>query len=257
MLTTRLIPLSPDAHTHAHGHHQLVLSVDGKAEFEVNGKGGEVCRMRACLVPGDAGHQFAGLGDNRMLIIDFDELDMPEQDQDLLDRLFAQPRYPTLDAGFQHLLRYASTELDRFGNDPMLARGLGGSLLRALHLRLFSEATEQGVGRHGRIDLGRIDAFIARHIGRAIGVSELAQVACLSLSHFHAQFKDAAGMTPHQYLLEARLRHASQLLRDSALPLAQVAEEAGFSSQSALTTAMGRHLGVTPKRLRQARMSPL
>jgi hypothetical protein len=29
--------------------------------------------MRACLVPGDAGHQFAGKGENRMLILDLNE----------------------------------------------------------------------------------------------------------------------------------------------------------------------------------------
>jgi AraC-like DNA-binding protein len=188
-----------------------------------------------------------------MLIIDFDALDMPEQDLDLLDKLFSQPRYPTLDAGFQHLLMYASSELGRFGSDPLLARGLGGSLLRALHLRLFSQTTE---ARIGRIDLGRIDLFIQRHIDRAISVNELAQVACLSLSHFHAQFKDAAGMTPHQYLLEARLRHATHLLCESKLSLVQVAEDCGFSSQSALTTAMSRHLGMTPKRLREAGRQP-
>ena len=68
MLNARLLRLDDQAHEHAHDHHQLVLSLSGRAEFEVNGRGGEVCRMRACLVPGDAEHQFAGVGDNRMLI---------------------------------------------------------------------------------------------------------------------------------------------------------------------------------------------
>lgn len=253
MLHTRLIPLSPDAHHHVHGHHQLVLSVDGKAEFEVEGHGGEVCRMRACLVPGNAEHQFAGLGNNRMLIIDFDAGDMPAHDLDLMGRLFSVPRYPLLDADFQHLLRYASAELNRFGSDPLLAQGLGGALLRALHLRLFEQ---EGTPRAGRVDLGRIDAFIDRHLARSIGVHELAQVACMSTSHFHAEFKRVAGMTPHQYLLQARLKRATTLLRDSSLPVVQVAEDCGFSSQSALTTAMSKHLGMTPKRLRTARLTP-
>ncbi len=73
MFDTRLIRLPDQSHTHAHEHHQLVMSLAGRAEFEVNGCGGEVCRMRACLVPGEAGHVFAGVGDNRMLIIDLGE----------------------------------------------------------------------------------------------------------------------------------------------------------------------------------------
>ena len=69
MLQARLLCLDNQAHEHAHDYHQLVLSLAGRAEFEVNGAGGEVCRMRACLVPGDADHQFAGMGENRMLIL--------------------------------------------------------------------------------------------------------------------------------------------------------------------------------------------
>ena len=94
--------------------------------------------------------------------------------------------------------------------------------------------------------------YIVEHLARRISVAELAQVACLSPSHFHAQFKDSVGLTPHQYLLKTRLDRAARLLRESALPLIRIAEECGFSSQSALTTAMRRYLGLTPKRLRGA-----
>ena len=247
MLNARLARLDNQAHEHAHDYHQLVMSLSGRAEFEVSGCGGEVCRMRACLVPGDADHQFAGMGDNRMLILDLDGRDTSPEDLDLLAQLFESPRYPTLDADFQNLLSYAGAELARYGSDPHLARALGGVLLRALHLRLFGE------GRRGAIaslDIGRLDAYIVEHLARRITVIELAQVACLSPSHFHAQFKDSVGLTPHQYLLKTRLDHAVRLLRESPLPLVRIAEECGFSSQSALTTAMRRYLGLTPKRLR-------
>lgn len=250
MLTARLARLDDHAQEHTHEHHQLVLSLAGRAEFEVNGRGGEVCRMRACLVPGDAEHQFAGLGDNRMLILDLDECDHGADDRELLVRLFECPRYPLLDADFQQLLGYAGAELARYGSDPLLGRALGGVLLRALHLRLFGDSARRVPGS---LDIERLDAYIAEHLGRRIGVAELANVACLSPSHFHAQFKDSVGLTPHQYLLKARLDHAARLLRESELPLVRIAEECGFSSQSALTTSMRRYLGLTPGRLRSAR----
>ncbi|QQN50377.1 helix-turn-helix domain-containing protein [Stutzerimonas balearica] len=248
MLNARLIRLDDQAHKHAHDYHQLVMSVAGRAEFEVNGSGGEVCRMRACVVPGDADHGFAGVGDNRMLIIDLDEQDDLD-DPELLAHLFEAPRYPALDADFQHLLAYAEAELARYGSDPLLARALGGVLLRALHLRLFGE---QPVRRVGPLDLERLDAHIRQHLSRRITVAELAQVACLSPSHFHVQFKDSVGLTPHQYLLKSRLDRAAHLLRETPLPLARIAEECGFSSQSALTTATRRYLGLTPRSLRRA-----
>lgn len=249
MLKARLLHLDHQAHEHTHDHHQLVLSLSGRAEFEVNGRGGEVCRMRACLVPGDADHQFAGIGDNRMLIVDLNEQGTSSEDLELLTHLFETPRYPQLDVDFQHLLSYAGAELERYGSDPMLARSLGGVLLRALHLRLFGEQAQRNTGP---LNLERLDAFILDNLARRISVAELAQVACLSPSHFHAQFKDSVGLTPHQYLLKSRLDLAARLLRESGMPLIRIAEECGFSSQSALTNAMRRYLGLTPKRLRSA-----
>ena len=249
MLKARLLHLDHQAHEHTHDHHQLVLSLSGRAEFEVNGRGGEVCRMRACLVPGDADHQFAGIGDNRILIIALNDQGTSSEDLELLTHLFETPRYPQLDVDFQHLLSYAGAELERYGSDPMLARSLGGVLLRALHLRLFGEQAQRVTGP---LDLERLDAFILENLARRISVAELAQVACLSPSHFHAQFKDSVGLTPHQYLLKSRLDLAARLLRESGMPLIRIAEECGFSSQSALTNSMRRYLGLTPKRLRRA-----
>jgi len=102
------------------------------------------------------------------------------------------------------------------------------------------------------MDLQRLDDYIGEHLARRISVAELAQEMCLSPSHFHAQFKDSVGLTPHQYLLQTRLDRAARMLRESNLPLVRIAEECGFSSQSALTTAMRRYMGLTPKRLRAA-----
>jgi AraC-like DNA-binding protein len=249
MLNARLLRLDDQTHQHAHDYHQLVMSLSGRAEFEVNGSGGEVCRMRACLVPGDADHGFAGMGDNRMLIIDLDEQDVVTDDPALLARLFEAPRYPALDADFQNLLAYAGAELARYGSDPLLARALGGVLLRALHLRLFGESRQRPAGP---LDLQRLDSHIQDNLARRITVAELAQVVCLSPSHFHAQFKDCVGLTPHQYLLKTRLDRAARLLRETPLPLVRIAEECGFSSQSALTTATRRYLGLTPRGLRKS-----
>jgi AraC-like DNA-binding protein len=247
MLNARLMRLDDQAHEHTHNHHQVVMSVSGRAEFEVVGCGGEVCRMRACLVPGDADHLFAGIGDNRMLIVDLSEQDMSSEELLQLGHLFDMPRYPQLDADFQHLLCYAGLELQRYGNDPVLAQALGGVLLRALHVRLLGEtsARPQGV-----LDIAKLDAYIEENLSRRISVAELAHVACMSPSHFHALFKDSVGLSPHQYLLRVRLDRAARLMRKSDLPLIRIAEDCGFSSQSALTTATRRYLGLTPKRLR-------
>ena len=87
----------------------------------------------------------------------------------------------------------------------------------------------------------------AAHHGRRAGPGGLPEP-----QPFHAQFKDSVGLTPHQYLLKARLDRAARLLRETPLPLVRIAEECGFSSQSALTTATRRYLGLTPRGLRKS-----
>jgi transcriptional regulator GlxA family with amidase domain len=58
-------------------------------------------------------------------------------------------------------------------------------------------------------------------------------------------------MTPGQYLFTARMKRAHQMIRDTRLPLIEIAEKVGFSSQSALTHAFRRFFGETPGQMRR------
>ena len=70
MIKTRILDLPTQAATHAHPEHQLVVGLQGCADFEVMGQGGAVNRLHACLVPGGEAHAFSGRGHNHMLIMD-------------------------------------------------------------------------------------------------------------------------------------------------------------------------------------------
>ena len=74
MIKTRILDLPDQSATHSHAEHQLIVGLDGSAEFEVMGKGGTVNRLHACLVPSCERHAFSGRGDNQMLILDLDPL---------------------------------------------------------------------------------------------------------------------------------------------------------------------------------------
>ena len=122
------------------------------------------------------------------------------EDPELLARLFEAPRYPALDADFQNLLAYAGAELARYGSDPLLARALGGVLLRALHLRLFGEAQQRPAGP---LDLQRLDSHIQSNLARRITVAELAR-GLPEPQPFSRPVQGQRRPHPHQYLLKAR-----------------------------------------------------
>ncbi len=63
--------------------------------------------------------------------------------------------------------------------------------------------------------------------------------------HLVRVFTRAVGLSPHQYLVQTRIRHATRLLAEG-LPCSFVAAMTGFADQSHLTTQFKRYLGITP-----------
>ena len=72
----------------------------------------------------------------------------------------------------------------------------------------------------------RIDA--ASH--EAWPVRRLARVSGVSAAHFARSFKEAFGVPPHRYLLTRRVERAMALLRDTDLPVTQIAFDTGWGS---------------------------
>jgi transcriptional regulator GlxA family with amidase domain len=61
-------------------------------------------------------------------------------------------------------------------------------------------------------------------------VHRLAAVSAVSGAYFAREFKKAFGLPPHRYLLTRRIERATALLRDTDLPVTQIAFETGWSS---------------------------
>jgi AraC family transcriptional regulator len=79
-----------------------------------------------------------------------------------------------------------------------------------------------------------------------------AREAGLSSFHFLRVFADVLGVTPHQYLVRSRLRHAARLLADSARSITDVAFDVGFADLSNFVNTFHRAAAVSPRRFRQA-----
>jgi AraC family transcriptional regulator len=93
-------------------------------------------------------------------------------------------------------------------------------------------------------------AYIEDNLGRDLSLSEIAQAAGVSTSHFKTLFRKAMGMPPHQYVIRRRVERAAAQLRTGDLPIGQIALENGFCHQSHLALHLRRVLGVTPQVIR-------
>ncbi|HEY6940978.1 AraC family transcriptional regulator [Dokdonella sp.] len=94
--------------------------------------------------------------------------------------------------------------------------------------------------------------WIDANANRAIDLDAAADEAGLSPFHFLRTFGRVLGVTPHQYLLRARLRRAARLLAGDERPVTEVAYEVGFGDLSNFVRTFGRAAGMSPRAFRRA-----
>ena len=101
--------------------------------------------------------------------------------------------------------------------------------------------------------LRNINRCMSEWKGRPVVVGDLAREFNLSESRLRARFKQAAGIPLGSYLQNYRLNCAMALLRTTKLPIAEIAEEAGFGSPQAFSRLFKKETGCTPRAYRQQR----
>jgi AraC-like DNA-binding protein len=94
--------------------------------------------------------------------------------------------------------------------------------------------------------------WIDAHSHRPIDLEDAADQAGLSPFHFLRLFSSVLGVSPHQYLVRSRLRHAARRLADDNSPVTDVAFDAGFGDLSNFVRTFHRAAGVSPLRFRKA-----
>lgn len=82
-------------------------------------------------------------------------------------------------------------------------------------------------------------------------ITRLAKVSRVSKAHFARSFKDAFGVPPHRYLLTRRIERAIALLRDSELPITDIALQTGWRSLGTFGRIFRDITGVAPSVMRQ------
>ena len=94
--------------------------------------------------------------------------------------------------------------------------------------------------------------WIDAHSDRSIELEDAAAQAGVSPFHFLRLFSSVLGVTPHQYLVRSRLRHAARLLADDDKAVTDIAYDVGFGDLSNFTRTFHRAAGVSPLKFRQA-----
>ncbi len=169
------------------------------------------------------------------------------------DRLSLQAPFAIVDpviAGFAHMA--ISDPVSAFVTSPLL-RDQAAHMLAAHLIVAYGTGSANNRRSPGKLTPRQLDAVRSRvdeGLADTITLADLAQVAGLSPYHFARAFKASTGLSPYRFVQERRIDQAKSLLRTTDWPIAAIALECGFSSQSHLTYAFRIATGTTPKRWR-------
>ena len=102
---------------------------------------------------------------------------------------------------------------------------------------------------HGRMT--EVLRYMAEHAAAPHRLAGLARMARMSPYHFLRSFKATTGVTPHQWLLRARLHRRPQPATSHA-PVTEIALDVGFEDLSNFTRTFHAEFGASPRQYRLA-----
>jgi AraC family transcriptional regulator len=88
--------------------------------------------------------------------------------------------------------------------------------------------------------------YIEANLHRDLSVANVARHVTMSESHFSHAFQKTLGLSPHRYVRERRIERAKALLRESDMPLGEIAQRVGCSSSSSFSVLFHSATGTTP-----------
>ena len=233
--------------SHSHPYFQLVLPFDGCKEVEVEGRSDWLAPGRAMLVGEMRRHASRAEGIQTAVVLDLPGADAGLSLAPLLEH-WARRRFFPVDSEMMALVRYADRAFGAASGGSTSGEARAWAELALW--RLFRGLDETGPAPAGA-RIARAMGFAKTRLAQPPSVAEMAAAAALSESAFHEAFRRATGRSPSAWLRDLRLENAASLLRETALPIAEIALRTGFSDQAALIRAMKRETGRTPGALRR------
>jgi AraC family transcriptional regulator len=99
--------------------------------------------------------------------------------------------------------------------------------------------------------------LLRARLSEDISLDELAAEARLSPYHFARMFKQSVGVPPRVYLTRLRVEKACELLETTDLPVTEIAQEVGYSSNQVLARVFVKHRRMSPTDYRRAVRDPI
>lgn len=123
-----------------------------------------------------------------------------------------------------------------------------GAVLFLRLVQFLAEHKQPGEAVTGAVE--QIRLFIDCHLTENLRIADIAAHFSFSGEHLIRLFKGTYGITPHQYILQSKMRLAMVLLKTTDESIEEIAEKLGFSDAHHFSTQFKRLLSYQPSQYR-------
>ena len=120
-------------------------------------------------------------------------------------------------------------------------------------LRMAAGLTTDAIPPGAAERVSRVVRVIEHDLDGELTLDRLANESHLSAFHFLRTFERITGLTPHRYILRARLRDAAMRLESEDRRVLDIALDCGFGDVSNFNRAFRAEFGVSPRAYRRSR----
>ncbi|MBK1792392.1 helix-turn-helix transcriptional regulator [Persicirhabdus sediminis] len=243
-------------------HHRFVLlvAVEGAGTVHVNHRGLTVNPGEALLIHPYQFHYYSGIDrskfdwlfitfefepEDSLVSLKYSVLDLPRQAREILKSFVA------------HYLASVGQKKVNYVEEFLLQAQLQRILLMMLKQQLgVDHALVEQQGETGSGILNDINRLLMERAGKVTLLTDFAEALSMSESRLRAVFREQAGVSLGEYLRNYRLNRAMGMLRNSQLPIAEVADLCGYGSLQAFSRAFSNSVGQSPMAYRQRKPVP-
>ncbi|MER3435560.1 MAG: AraC family transcriptional regulator [Leptolyngbya sp. ERB_1_1] len=222
-------------------------SIDGRFRRE------QIANGNMVMVPAQVGCRSRWFEWGGVMFFGFDSSKMTQAID--IDRVELIPQFALNDPLVHQIGLSLKTALEQYGSASRL---YGESLSNALIVHVLQHYStrrpliQEYTNGLSQSHLRCVVDYIHAHLDQDLSLGELAAIAKMSPHYFSQLFKQATGVTPHQFVIRARVERAKEFLIVGKLSIAEVAKQVGFVDQSHLHRHCKKLLGVTPRMVQQS-----
>ena len=204
------------------------------------------------IIPANIAHQSSWQGDSQFIMLTFNHeffaraIDRSKKVQLIPNFATSDPLILQIGIAFKKALQnntYSRLYIDTMANALFV------------HLMQYYSSIEPILKEYNdglsRRKLQLVIDYIQANLERDLSLEELANLVGMSPCYFSKLFKQSTGITPHKYVIRARIEGAKKLLIQGKMSIADIAQTVGFAHQSHLNLHFKRLVGVTPKQFSQ------